>query len=109
MTSRPLVQLFGERQFIFRPRGRSFGQALPFDWEPVGSTLPSLRGSITMHRFGPVVLLVVDARFEVAHDAAGQILRESVGRQMAQTSMRYLSKALYRVVTTTVERVPAHR
>jgi hypothetical protein len=109
IVSRPILQFFGDRRFIFRPNATSLGQPIVFEWEALDSTLPSLRGSITLHRLGPFVLINVDAHFRTARDVAGRLLLESVGRRMSGTSLRYLCHSLHHAIATAPDKVPAHR
>ena len=99
MISRPVLQLFGDQHFVFRPSGTTFDEPLAFEWRPLDATLPPLRGEIRLHRVGPWVLIIVRARFYIAADVVGRLLSESVGRKCARASLRFLRRALARVIS----------
>lgn len=107
MLSVPFVEFAGENRFVFRSRDARFGGDLAFDWHPLDSFLPALRGKIRLHRFGPLVILAIDARFRTAADAAGRLLSQSVGQAMATRSMRYLCNAIRLIITTAPSRTAA--
>lgn len=109
MMMRPTLRLVGERQFIFHPCGSSFDGSLRFDWLSLDSTVPSLHGTIKLHRFGPIVLLVVRARFKTAGDIVGRLLSESVGETMARASLGYLRHAIDGAIGPAAEREHAMR
>ncbi|HET9029121.1 MAG TPA: hypothetical protein VFN49_03020 [Candidatus Aquilonibacter sp.] len=104
MVSRPMLQISGDRQFLFRPQGTCFGQPLAFEWESLDATIPSLRGTIALYRLGPAVLLVVKAAYRVGEGIAGRLLEQSVGKAYAARSLRYLCNSLTRVIERTPER-----
>lgn len=107
--SRPFIEFAGKNRFVYRSRTAKFGSDLAFDWHPLDSVLPALRGEIRLHRFGPIVMLGIDARFRTAPDAAGRLLLQSVGQTMAAHSLRYLCNAIRLIITSEPSRTPAQR
>jgi hypothetical protein len=87
------------RDFIFKPRGRSFRESLPFDWESLDPALPPLRGAIALHRLGPIVLLRIDVSYRIASDLPGRLLKESVGAKGCVRSLRSLRRGLQHILT----------
>ena len=100
MTSHPVAQSFQGHTFTFHPWGRSLQESLAFDWDSLDRMLPSLHGTIAFHRFGPVMLLRVDAGYRIAGDTPGRLLKESVGRKSGLLSLRYLCQALHSIITS---------
>lgn len=98
MTSTPVAQSFQGHAFTFHPSGGSFRESLAFDWDSLDRMLPSLHGTIAFHRFGPLMLLRVNARYRIAGDTPGRLLAESVGRKNGLLSLRYLRQALHSII-----------
>jgi hypothetical protein len=66
-----------------------------FSWErSAGIALPSLRGSITASRFGPLVCVLVNAEYFYRGGPAGALAHQAIGGQCAARSLSYLMQFL---------------
>jgi hypothetical protein len=87
----PIEGLF-ELRVLRMPRGAS---SISFSWEHrAGFSLPSIRGSIASRRFGAFVGVSVSGSYRTVEDAASGLFEETIGRGLAQATLREALSAL---------------
>lgn len=83
-----------EARFRFVPEGCVLG-ALAFSWTHDGDApLPSMSGSISFRRFGPLLILSVHAHYACGLDVPERLFFEAVGRKLADRTFAGLRRAL---------------
>lgn len=83
-----------EAHFIFTPAG-PHEDALLFRWaheDP--APLPSMTGTISARRFGPLVVLTINARYACGLDLPERLFFEAVGCKLARRTFAALRRAL---------------
>ncbi len=83
-----------EAHFIFSPSGPC-DDALLFRWTHVDAApLPSMTGTITARRFGPLVMLSISARYACGLDVPERLFFEAIGCRLARRTFAALRRAL---------------
>ena len=83
-----------EARFRFVPEGCAPG-ALAFSWtHDDDAPLPSMNGTISFRRFGPLLILSVHAHYACGLDVPERLFFEAVGRKLAERTFAGLCRAL---------------
>lgn len=83
-----------EARFRFLPENCN-ERALSFNWSPEEETpLPSMSGTVSFRRLGPLLILRVHAHYACGLDVAERLFFEAVGRKLAERTFSGLQRAL---------------
>jgi hypothetical protein len=90
--------------FVFRP-GTIIEETLSFTWQHESAAiLPSMSGTLIARRFGPLVVLLIHAKYARGLDVAERLFHEAVGRRLAKRTFAALRHALVHLL----QHLPSH-